>query len=142
MPSFTVQSPNLQETGPIVEVRLAVGSKIEQVLQKSGQKIPQPVQVHAMIDTGATGTVVREDIIKQLNINPIGITYIHTPSSTNVQCYEYLMRLMFPNTVLVEAVVIAAPLQGQHVQCLIGRDILRHGVLVYTGYMNTFTLSF
>ena len=52
------------------------------------------------------------------------------------------MRILFPNNVVVETVVIAAPLQGQHIQCLIGRDVLRHGVFIYTGYTETFTLSF
>ncbi len=49
----------------------------------------------------------------------------------------------FPNGVMVHnAVAIEAPLAGQHIQCLIGRDILQHGVLIYVGYMNQFTLSF
>lgn len=52
------------------------------------------------------------------------------------------MRLLFPNNVLIETTVIAAPLQGQHIQCLIGRDVLRHGVLIYIGYIDSFTLSF
>lgn len=142
MPSFTTQIPNMQGVGPVVEVRLAVGTIIEEVLKRDKQNIPTPVQALAMIDTGATGTVVREDIVKQLNLNPVGLTLINTPSSTNVQCYEYLMRILFPNNVLVEAVVIAAPLHGQHIQCLIGRDVLRHGVLIYTGYIDSFTLSF
>lgn len=34
MPSFTTQVPNLREIGPVVEVRLAVGSIIEEVLRK------------------------------------------------------------------------------------------------------------
>ena len=142
MPSFTTQIPNMQSVGPVVEVRLAVGTVIEEVLQRAGQSIPVAVQALAMIDTGATGTVVREDIVSQLNLNPVGVTLINTPSSTNVQCYEYLMRLLFPNNVIVESVVIAAPLHGQHIQCLIGRDVLRHGVFIYTEYMDTFTLSF
>jgi len=142
MPSFTTQVPNLQGVGPVVEIRLAVGSIIEEVLRKDRQNIPTPVPSLAMIDTGATGTVVRADIVSQLNLNPVGLTLINTPSSTNVQCYEYLMRILFPNNVIVETVVIAAPLQGQHIQCLIGRDVLRHGVLIYTGYIDTFTLSF
>jgi len=132
----------MQTVGPVVEVRLAIGTVVEEVLQRSGQSIPTAVQALAMIDTGATATVVREDIVKQLNLNPVGITLINTPSSTNVQCYEYLMRLLFPNNVIVESVVIAAPLHGQHIQCLIGRDVLRHGVFIYTGYIDTFTLSF
>ena len=142
MPSFTTTVPNLQGVGPVVEIRLAVGSSTEEVLRKNNQNIPIPAQALAMIDTGATGTVIREDIVNQLNLNPVGVTLINTPSSTNVQCYEYLMRILFPNNVIVETVVIAAPLQGQHIQCLIGRDVLHHGVLIYTGYTETFTLSF
>ncbi|MDP2788476.1 MAG: retroviral-like aspartic protease family protein [bacterium] len=142
MPSFTTQIPNLQEVGPVVEIKVAIGSFVENVFRQNNQNIPNPIPALAMIDTGATGTVIREDIVQQLKLNPVGITFINTPSSTNVQCYEYLIRLLFPNNVVTESVVIAAPLQGQHIQCLIGRDVLRHGVLVYIGYTNTFTLSF
>jgi hypothetical protein len=141
VPSFTTQVPNLQASGPVVEVRLTVAPVFENVLREAGQSIPTPVQAHAMIDTGATGTVVREDLVGQLKLKPVGLTLINTPSSINIQCYEYLMQILFPNNVAVEVVVIAAPLQGQHIQCLIGRDVLRHGVFIYTGYINTFTYT-
>jgi hypothetical protein len=42
----------------------------------------------------------------------------------------------------VIALIDTGALGGQPVQCLIGRDILQHGVLVYIGYANQFTLSF
>ena len=142
MPSFTTQVPNLREAGPIVEVGLTIGTAVEDVLRKNGKPIPPPIKVTTMIDTGATGTVVNEDIVKRLDLYPIGTTLISTPSCADFRCYEYLCRILFPNNVLVETVVIAAPLLGQHIQCLIGRDILQHGVLIYTGYINQFTLSF
>jgi predicted aspartyl protease len=142
MPSFTVQVPNLQAMGPLVEVKLAVGKILEDILKQKNQNIPSPVTAMALIDTGASGTVVREDIPSKLNLHPIGTTLITTPSSQNVKCYEYLMRILFQNNVVIETSVIAAPLQGQNIQCLIGRDVLRLGVFIYTGYVNSFTLSF
>lgn len=142
MPSFTKQVPNLHGTGPLVEIQLAVGSIIEEVLRKDDQSVPTPAIVNAMIDTGATGTVIQDDIPAQLGLNPIGVVSINTPSSTNVECYEYIVRLLFPNNVIVETAVIGAPLKGQHIQCLIGRDVLQHGVFIYIGYTNTFTMSF
>jgi predicted aspartyl protease len=143
MPSLTTQVPNLQEMGPVVEIKLAVGLKLEDILRQKGQNLPEPVQVRAMIDTGATVSVVREDIIKQLNLNPVGTELISTPSSSNVQCYKYLMRILFPNKVIInDIMVISTSLKGQDIQCLIGRDILKLGVLIYIGYTNTFTLSF
>jgi hypothetical protein len=67
---------------------------------------------------------------------------INTPSSIGVLCHQYAARLIFPNNVVGEAVVIEAPLEGQHVQGLVGRDILSEAVLVYIGYTNQFTMSF
>lgn len=142
MPSFTSQVPNLQAVGPVVDLRIAVGTAVEAVLRTSSAPIPPPVPAVAMIDTGATGSVIRQDLAAQLGLNPVGMTYINTPSSTNVACYEYLVRLVFPNNVLFETTVLEAPLLGQHIQCLIGRDVLAHAVLVYIGYGNLFSLSF
>ncbi len=62
--------------------------------------------------------------------------------STNVPCYEYLVRIDLPGNVVAETTVLEAPLLGQHIQCLVGRDVLAHGVLIYIGYENLFSLSF
>ena len=44
---------------------------------------------------------------------------------------------------VAEVTAIEAPLQGQPtIRGLIGRDLLKHGVLVYLGSENQFTLSF
>lgn len=142
MPSFTATIPNLQTVGPVVDVHLAVGSSVEAALKASGQTIPSPVQLTAMIDTGASGTVIRQGLANQLGLHPVGVTAITTPSSTNVPCYEYVVQLVFPNNVVVGTTAIEAPLQGQHIQCLIGRNVLAHGVLIYIGYNNLFSLSF
>jgi hypothetical protein len=53
-----------------------------------------------------------------------------------------MVQMILPNQVVFDAKVIEAPLQGQHIQCLIGRDVLAHGVLIYIGYANQFSLSF
>ena len=142
MPSFTTQLPNLQALGPVVDIRIWVGTAVENALKKAGSPIPQPVPAKGMIDTGATSSVIQPAIATSLGLQPVGIVNISTPSSANVPCHQYLVRLVFPNSVVVETLAIEAPLQGQQVQCLIGRDVLAHGVLVYTGYINQFTLSF
>jgi predicted aspartyl protease len=142
MPSFTVSLPNLQQEGPVVEVKLVAGAAAEDAERKANRVVPAPLSVQAMIDTGASGTVIRQDIPEKLGLKPIGKVLINTPSSTGVECYKYLIRLMFPNNVFGEFLAIAAPLQGQSIQCLVGRDVLCHAVLVYTGNNNSFTLCF
>ena len=86
---------------------------------------------------------ISQGLVATLGIQPVGTTYINTPSSTNVLCHQYDVQLVFNNQVNIGSIVITeAPLQGQHIQCLIGRDVLQHGLLVYTGYDNSFSLSF
>jgi predicted aspartyl protease len=142
MPSFTIQLPSLWATGPVVELALVVDEALEKHLRANNLPVPAPVVTHAMIDTGATGTVISPSIPKQLNLSPVGVTSINTASHANVRCYQYPLRILFPRNVVAETLAIAAPLQGQNIQCLIGRDLLRHGVLTYIGYANQFTLSF
>jgi|ERR1700722_5623129 len=128
--------------GPVVDVGLSVPLALEDQLRRAGESLPQPIQLQSMIDTGATGSVIQQGLAAQLGLKPIGVTLINTPSSTNVECYEYAVRFVFPNNVVVEGTVIEAPLKGQHIQGLVGRDVLQHAVLVYIGYAGQFTLSF
>jgi hypothetical protein len=95
-----------------------------------------------MIDTGAGCTVIRAGLAQLLGLQPTGVTTIHTASDTNVRCYRYLVRVLLPNNVSFEKTVVEAPLRGQHIDCLIGRDVLANGVLVYIGPGNLFSLSF
>jgi len=142
MPSFTTQLPNLYAMGPLVDMRVWIGTPVEEALKKAGFKVPEPVAAKGMIDTGATGSVIQPAIAQQLGLQPVGVVSISTPSSENVPCLQFVVRLIFPNNVIVECLAIEAPLRGQNIQCLVGRDVLAHGVFVYTGYINQFTLSF
>jgi len=142
MPSFTTQLPNLLALGPIVDMRIWIGTPVEETLKKNGVNLPEPILLKGMIDTGATGTVIHPDVPKKLGLQPVGVVSINTPSTENVLCYQYMVRLVSPSNVIVEAIAVEAPLKGQHIQCLVGRDVLAHGVLVYMGYINQFTLSF
>ena len=40
-----------------------------------------------------------------------------------------------------DAVFTEAPLKGQNIQCLLGRDFLAHAVLTYVGPTNSFVIS-
>lgn len=142
MPSFTLALPDLQGTGPIIDIGLAVSATLEDGLNSAGQPVPPPIALSAMIDTGASASVIQQGLAVDLGLQPIGVARISTPSSTNVECYEYAVRFAFPNNVVAEGTVIEAPLKGQHIQGLIGRDVLQHAVLVYIGYAGQFTLSF
>ena len=142
MPSFTQKIPSLQQVGPVIDITLTP-SAIYLHKMNISPSAAKSVRLLAMIDTGATGTVIKEGLPATLGINPVGTTLINTPSSMGVCCNQFDIQILFSNNVNIPSiVVIEAPLQGQHIQCLIGRDILQHGVFIYNGCDNSFTLSF
>ena len=71
MPSFTTTIPNLQKAGPIVEILITPAIELIEVLRSKNQPIPSPLKVLAMIDTGATSSVVNPYIIKKLHTSKV-----------------------------------------------------------------------
>jgi hypothetical protein len=140
MPSFTHTLQSLKQQGPLVEVLFLPSDAF--LKHNSVDPIPT-VSLMGMVDTGASTTVIQRGFAERLGLSPIGVTHITTPSSMHVPCMQYDMAVSFPNSIKIGSIVVTeAPLQGQHIQCLIGHDILAHGVLIYIGYTNTYTLSF
>ena len=143
MPSFTTQIPNLTHVGPICRVKIGLSIPATTELKEEGKKIPSLYEVTALIDTGASGTAINSEVVGNLSLVPRGVTKIATPSTKAHPCNVYDISLFFPNGVTIPLLqTVEAPLEGQNIQCLIGRDVLAKGILIYNGYMNTFSLSF
>lgn len=142
MPGFTIESADLQNLGPILEISLALPQAVSDTLA-AGTPQPPPIKVNAMVDTGAHSTCVQHGNLQQLGLQPTGVVPIMTPTTTQQHdCPVYFVRLILPKNLMIETPVIEAPLQGQPIQALIGRDVLRYGVLVYVGHDQRFTMSF
>ena len=125
------------------QVRIGVSEPAANLLRQENKPVPNPVEITALIDTGASGTAIKPEVIRQLQLTPRGVTNIATPSSAAHPCNVYDVSLTFANGVVVPVItVIEVPLEGQVIQGLIGRDVLAHGILIYSGYTNTFSLSF
>lgn len=132
------------EVGPVVELLVGPSQPFVRALTAANQPVPAALPVAAMIDTGAARTVVSRQVVQSLGLQAVGAARMSTPSTEKAVPVDlYNVSLAFPNGVTVaNALAIEAPLGGQHIQCLVGRDILQHGVLVYIGHLNQFTLSF
>jgi hypothetical protein len=141
MPSLTQRLINLQQYGPVIELQIIPTTLYSENTDNATNNPSN--KVLAMIDTGAMSSVVQQGICEKLKLNPTGMVSMTTPSSEDVQCYQYDISLLFPSNVFLENITVTeAPLQGQHIQLLVGRDVLQHGVFIYNGYDNSFTLSF
>jgi len=146
MPSFTGTVPNLLDAGPLIEIFVSPSRAFVEKLRSSdpGATVASPIRATAMIDTGASGTVVNPKVIATLGLRAVGSVPIHTPSTTHpLDCDQFYVDISFPKAVsFANALVIRAPLGMQNIDCLIGRDILENAVLTYIGYINQFTISF
>ena len=142
MPSFTIQNQDFLIKGLLASSQVALCAAAEDVLKKQGLPVPTPIGLEAKIDTGADRSVLSKGIAAQLGLHPVGVSFVDTPSSQNIRCYEYAVRIIFPNDVVWQGALLESPMEDATKQCLIGRDILGHGVLTYIGYHNLFTLSF
>jgi hypothetical protein len=49
--------------------------------------------------------------------------------------------MLLPNEIVLDIPVIDAPIEGQHIGCILGRDALARGVFIYLGSGNAFTFS-
>lgn len=142
MPSFTVRGLDLREVGPVVAVRVGVGSSLEAELTKAGSKTPTPLPARALVDTGAARTAIRQGLAQELGLSPVGVIRIRAAGSTPIACMEFFIRLDLPGNVIWEGKALELPLRGGGIDCLIGRDLLARGVLLYDGHRNQFTLTF
>jgi predicted aspartyl protease len=143
VPPFSAESPNLEVEGPQVNVQVGLLRAAIRALEKEGASVPDPVAGIGLIDTGASGTAVRTGMLSSLGLHPVGKAPVLTPTtgSKPVYCPMYAVTLMLPNG-RIEIPVLETPLDGQNIDVLIGRDVLKHGLFVYQGHSSQFTLSF
>lgn len=135
---------DMRGTGPRIEVLIGLPEPLLHLRQDEGRPVPEPFQAKAMIDTGASMTAIDPSVAQALGVLPRGTVTISTPSSPMHETNTYEIGLVFPTPryALPLLPVIESPLASQGFHCLIGRDVLSQGLLVYEGYGNRFILSF
>lgn len=101
----------------------------------AGAEPKKPLTVMALIDTGASITVINPQIAVTSGLRQVGIARISTTGLVS-EMPEYTAAIHFPNSKLKgfdPVRVIACPLPGSEFSCIIGRDILEKWRLVYDG---------
>ena len=84
MATLTFNTANLMPEGPVIDVLIGLPGSLMDMLRSQGSPIPGPVAVKALIDTGASSSVIQPSIIQQLGLQPIGMVGVNTPSCTVV----------------------------------------------------------
>ena len=106
---------DLYREGATIAIEFSIPDELAASLRKQGTAVPQPVARTALIDTGATVTVIDPEVARRLRLNPADVGEVETAGGTE----EWLRE----NTILI------------------GRDILSYGTLTYRGSDGSFTLD-
>jgi len=144
VPIYEVQfSPPeaLRSSGAIFPIEVSLPQILVDHLTKQGITPPPPVKGRAIIDTGASISVVDLLVLSSLQISPIGVaTVLTTAGPTNQNLYP--ARFILPRLVVDLSAVIGADLRPLQIIALIGRDILSRFIMIYHGNAGRVTLAF
>lgn len=110
-------------------------------LTKKGMPIPKPITGNALIDTGASASVVDLSLISSLQISPVGVATVLTTAGP-VQQNLFPIRFVLPRLVIDVSAVLGADLRPFGIVSLIGRDILSKFLMIYHGLTGIMTLAF
>ena len=144
MPYLTVQSG---PGGAVLDAWVGISQARRTALAAENQPQPPPIQVRALIDTGASHTCVDPSVLHPLNLTP-GSTHVNTPTTGGVGEMRdlYDISFMVPNGKLAPLVRRTMPVictelfPGIHV--LIGRDILQDCLFTFDGRSSLFSLAY
>ena len=139
---FTFNLPRLRESGPTCQVVIKPSEPVIEKLKSENKRIPS-ITVLALLDTGASTTAVSHQVVKKLKLVPRGTVQVYTSHKKPETRNEFDISLSFDaRTCLTIVKVIDASLQNHDIDCLIGRDVLEHGVLTYNGPKKRVILKF
>jgi hypothetical protein len=145
MPHLALQ---ISAGGPLIDVLVGVSVPRQKALHAAKLPIPPPVQIRALIDTGASCTCIDPSVPQRLGLAPTGAAPLHTPSTGGqphvANQYDVSLVLLHQklNLTLQTVPVAEAHLAIQGIQGLLGRDVLQNCLFLYDGQAGIFTLAF
>ncbi len=80
----------------------------------------------AIWDTGATNTVITENVAKQVALNPTGMTETYGVHGKNI-VHTYIIDILLPNNVCIPNIQVTEGILFSEVDILIGMDIIQLG---------------
>jgi hypothetical protein len=138
----------LDPEGPVITLLVGVSHPRQGMLQAANLPVPQPVQIRALIDTGASGTLIVAASLQSLALVPSGTTSMITPSTgpnpVPVDQYDVSLILTHPPvTIAIPAwPIVECQSLGGNYQALLGRDFLSLCLFVYDGRAQRFSLGY
>lgn len=129
----------LQKDGPRISIEISIPSFERREGAAIGLEYPPPFGITAVLDTGASLTVVNPEVASHCKLRPTG--FANVASVEHFDRYkQHAAWIRFPGAALRDfdgIPVVACKISRQPYACLIGRDILRNWQLTYNGAAGT-----
>ena len=98
--------------------------------------------VKALWDTGANCCCISEELVKLLNLSPVGKVTFYTPSGSGL-AYTYLVDIVLPNNMIINGVkMCSSKIGAQNLDLLIGTDIINKGDFAISNYKKNTCFTF
>lgn len=133
------------DPGPCINVVVANSRDVIEAGRAIGLEYPEPRPMRALLDTGASITVISKVFANSLKL-------FQTSSGSQIRaigamhkCGEHAGSISFPGTGLrsLESIPIISAefIKEQHYAILIGRDILRNWIITFSGLSKRVTIE-
>jgi len=134
---------------PLIELYVTMGTHQAQDRRAAGLPVPGALAVAALLDTGASRSVLALSVVAQLGLIAMGETDLFTASTGDVPValgvFAVDLALAGDRTgpIAVDLEVAGSDaLGGVQVQMLLGRDVLDRCLLAYDGPNRRFALAY
>lgn len=128
---------NQTDPGPLIDVVVMNSRDVIEAGRTLGLEYPPPVKMRALLDTGASVTVISQVFANHCKLFQTSEGTEITAIGATHHCGEHAGSISFPGTNLrrIESIRIVSAVfaRERHYACLIGRDILRNWVVTFDG---------
>lgn len=133
------------DPGPCIWVNVMNSSEVIEAGRAVGLEYPEPRKMKALLDTGASVTVISKTYANYCKLRQTNAGSEITAIGATHRCAEHAGAVSFPGTKLqsfdpIRIVSVEFP-KERHYAILIGRDILRNWVIKFDGRSKRVTIS-
>ncbi len=132
------------DPGPCINVTVTNSRNVIEVGRAIGLEYPEPLRMKALLDTGASVTVISKTFARYCKLMQTGETEIRALGGLH-RCGEHAAAISFPGTSLRSIdpirLVSADFIKEPYYACLIGRDILRSWKITFDGRCRRVTIT-
>jgi hypothetical protein len=132
------------DPGPCINVTITNSREVIEAGRAIGLEYPAPLKMNALLDTGASVSVISKTFAKYCKLMQTGETEIRALGSLH-KCGEHAAAISFPGMSLRSIdpirIISADFIKEPYYACLIGRDILRNWKTAFDGRRNLVTIT-